>query len=255
MSSNVTRSAVPLPLRLPLPVKFENEAMPPDPSSSPSRVNSAKRQTSSRIGIRNWIRICFSGLARLLVDRDACAAGRQRAEQALGLRVRRGVGGPERQPVLGVGDDARVVVEQHRAGDLVVARQRDERGQLGLLAGRFRPDVVEQREEDDGQGDRGDRQRHGEQVLAQDTQHAREHRNLAVSSAGLERRATRGSRRLARRTLQGWAGRGRLGRRPHGPATCRLGVAAATVVRETTAARDVRRASRCSRPEGRNWRG
>ena len=36
--------------------------MPPAPPSAPIRVNSANRQTSSRIGSRNWTRIALTGL-------------------------------------------------------------------------------------------------------------------------------------------------------------------------------------------------
>ena len=61
-SSNVSAFVTLAPRLRPLPLKLENEAMPPAPPSAPSRVNSANRQTSSRIGIRNCTRIALTGL-------------------------------------------------------------------------------------------------------------------------------------------------------------------------------------------------
>ncbi len=53
------RSEVPLPFLRPLPANCEKPAMPPAAPSVPSRMNSEKRQTSSRIGIRNWTMIAL----------------------------------------------------------------------------------------------------------------------------------------------------------------------------------------------------
>ena len=59
-SAKVILSLVPLPFLRPLPVNCEKPAMPPAaPPSPPRRMNSENRQTSSRIGIRNWTMIVF----------------------------------------------------------------------------------------------------------------------------------------------------------------------------------------------------
>ena len=78
----------PLPLRLPVPVNFENAAIPPAPPSAPSRVKNANRQTSKTIGIRNWITIWRSGW-------PDCGSTTMRAPELVSVVTRFWVAAPE----------------------------------------------------------------------------------------------------------------------------------------------------------------
>ena len=172
-------------------MNLEKPAKAPAPPSWPSRVKRTKRQTSSRIGIRNWTTICFAGLSACWSISTTAPLVGQLLDQRGGLRRRtsgrrRTVRGhPWCRPPPASPD-----VEQGRQLDLLVLGQLFDPAQRHPFAARGGLDLAEQGEEEDRQGERGEDQHRVDRVLGEPATHrCRDVAHTAGDVAELDLRA------------------------------------------------------------------